>query len=66
MKVYKEVAQLSFGTGNDKDGSGFYSAIKDAIGKMQSKGYTVEVQYSTSATATEHINSALTLGYTEE
>ena len=66
MKIYKEVAQLSFGTGNDKDGSGFYNAVKDSIGKMQSKGFEVEVQYSTSATSNEHINSALILAYTEE
>lgn len=66
MKVYKEIAHLSFGTHSDSDGKGFYDAVQNSIGQMQSKGYIVEVQYSTSATATEHINSALILAYTEE
>lgn len=66
MKVYKETAHISFSSYNDKSGEGFYNALNECIGRMQSKGLILEIQYSTSATATENINSALILAYTEE
>lgn len=66
MKVYKETAHISFSSYNDKDGKGFYNTLNECIDSMQSKGFILEIQYSTSATATEHINSALILAYTEE
>ena len=66
MKVYKETAHISFSSYSDKDGTGFYKALNECIRKMQSNGLILEIQYSTSATANEHINSALILGYTEE
>lgn len=66
MKVYKESAHISFGSNSDRDGTGFYNALNECMNKMQSKGLTVEIQYSTSATSNEHVNSALILAYTEE
>ena len=66
MKVYKETAHISFNSYSDKDGKGFYNTLNECISKMQSKGLILEIQYSTSATSTDHINSALILGYTEE
>lgn len=66
MKVYKESAHISFGSRSDENGTGFYNALNQCIEKMQSKGLSLEIQFSTSATSTEHINSALILAYTEE
>lgn len=66
MKVYKETAHISSSSYGDKDGKRFYNALNKCINRMQSEGLILEIQYSTSATATDHINSALILGYTEE
>lgn len=66
MEVYKETAHISFSSYSDKDEKNFYNALNKCISTMQSKGLILEIQYSTSAIATDHINSALILAYTEE
>lgn len=64
-KVYKAIRHIAFdeiSNGNNR--------LRDEISKTtqenQSLGLTTEVQYSTCATATTVVYSALILGYTEE
>lgn len=66
MKVYKGVAQIGYGSYEDKTGSMFYNALTKIINDMQAKGLTVEVQYQTSLNHIEVVNSALILSHMEE
>lgn len=64
-KVIKSINHIVFDhvtNGNNK----LKNEISKAIQENQSLGLTTEVQYSTCATATTVIYSALILGYTEE
>lgn len=65
MKVYKRINHVAFDHVSNNN-TELQKAIANIIEEHQNNGYQAEVQYSTCATNSTVIYSALILGYTEE